>query len=349
MTPKIRLTLASVIAICALGAIAPAASSAAVPAGSFSPSTLSFGSQPVSAGPTSRADVTLNSTGTGDLVLSVAPAVYGDYGDFNIYSASCNGTESVVGGRVIPNGSSCVWTIEFNPTSPGAKSMTLSVSTNDGTKSATITGTGTAPAGSVSPSSYDYGAVKAGGGEKLATFTLTSTGAIPLDIEGMGISGSGGENFGITGDGTCSIQTTALSTGQTCTITVNFYPATVGSKSASLDVSTNDGMKSVSLSGTGIPSPSIESFGKPAKTSLKVKVGCGDQNACSLRLTGKKVGAKAAVVPKTVAVGAGQQPTVTLVYTKALKNALVRGGQVSVSATNAVSGASESIVVRVAR
>lgn len=319
------------------------------PAGSFSPSTLSFGSQPVSGGPTSRADVTLNSTGTGNLVLSGAPSAAGDYGDFNIYSASCNGTDSVEGGRAIPSGSSCVWTIEFNPDSVGAKSMTLSIGTNDGTKSATITGTGTAPAGSVSPSSYGYGNVKAGGGQKLATFTLTSSGGVPLDIDGFSVSGSGGENFGVTGDGTCSIATTVLANGQTCTVIVNFAPLTIGEKLASLDIATNDGLKSVSLAGVGVPAPTVTGSGKATKTSLKVKLGCGDQNACSLRLTGNKVGSEAALVSKTVAVGVGQSPVVTLAYTKALKKALARGGQVRVTATNTVSGVVASVAVRVAK
>ncbi len=98
-----------------------------------------------------------------------------------------------------------------------------------------------------------------------------------------------------------------------------------------------------------LPNPTISRVGKPTKRSLKVKVGCGDTSACSLRLTGNKVGVKAALVPKTVSVGAGQQPTVTLAYTRALKAALAKGGRVSVTATNPVTGGVKTIVVRVAR
>lgn len=98
-----------------------------------------------------------------------------------------------------------------------------------------------------------------------------------------------------------------------------------------------------------LPYPTISSVGKATKRSLKVKAGCGDSSACSLRLTGNKVGVKAALVPKTVSVGAGRQPTVTLAYSAALRSALARGGRVSVTATNSATGGAKSITVRVAR
>jgi hypothetical protein len=95
--------------------------------------------------------------------------------------------------------------------------------------------------------------------------------------------------------------------------------------------------------------PTISAVGKASKTSLKVKIGCGDASACSIRLTGKKVGTNAAITPRTVAVGAGQQPTVTLRYSRVLRKALAKGGRVSVTATNSATGGATSITLRVAR
>ncbi len=97
------------------------------------------------------------------------------------------------------------------------------------------------------------------------------------------------------------------------------------------------------------PSPIITRAAKPTKRSLKVKVGCGDANTCMLRLTGKKVGTNAAITPKTVSVGAGEQPTVTLRYSPRLRRAVARGGRVSVTATNTTTDSKNSIVVQVAR
>jgi hypothetical protein len=118
---------------------------------------------------------------------------------------------------------------------------------------------------------------------------------------------------------------------------------------ATLDVQTNDGTKTATITGTGTAEPTISGVGKPTKISLKVKVGCGDENACTVRLTGKKVGTKAAITPETLFVPAGQQPTVTLAYSRALKAALARGGRVNVTATNLANGGANSIVVQVAR
>ena len=95
------------------------------------------------------------------------------------------------------------------------------------------------------------------------------------------------------------------------------------------------------------PSPSVAPVGKATKRSLKLKVGCGDGGYCSLRLTGSKVGTKRAIVPKTVTVN--QAATVTLTYSAALRKALAKGGRISVTATNPATDAYRSIVVRVAR
>jgi hypothetical protein len=98
-----------------------------------------------------------------------------------------------------------------------------------------------------------------------------------------------------------------------------------------------------------LPKPTISRFGKPTRRSLKVRIGCGDSAACSLRLTGKKVGGSARVVAKTVAVGAGQKPVVLLTYTAALRRALVKGGRVSITASDTATGQASGTVVRVAK
>lgn len=201
-------------------------------------------------------------------------------------------------------------------------------------------------AGSFSPSTYDFGSVKASGGEKAKTFTLSSSGNAPLIIGGSSIGGGDGGSFGILG-GSCLAGSVSLAKGESCTVSVNFAPDGIGSKAASFDLATNVGVKSAALSGKGVGTPTMISV-RAAKSSLKVKVGCGDGGSCSLRLTGKKVGSRAAVKPKTVAVNAGQKPTVTVSYSKGLKKALAKGGRVSVTATrlNAV-GSAKTITLRV--
>jgi hypothetical protein len=315
------------------------------PAGSLDPAPNDYGSRLISSGPSAAATFTLSSTGNVNLTIpSSGIGLTGtDSDQFQVSGGTC-----AAGSSSLANTQSCTVTVTFDPSSTGAKSATLAVETNAGSKSAALTGIGTNPAGSLDPASNDFGS-RLVGTETGATFTLSSSGSADLDIEGMGIGGSGGGNFGLLNYGTCSVAATQLSNGQSCTVIVNFSPTSTGAKSATLDITTNDGLKSVALSGTGTANPTISSVGKPTKRSLKVKVGCGDASACSLRLTGKKVGTNAAITPKTVAVGAGQQPTVTLAYTRPLKTALARGESVNVTATNSATGGAKSITVRVAR
>lgn len=205
------------------------------------------------------------------------------------------------------------------------------------------------PAGSIDPSSNDYGNVKAQGGSKLATFTLTSSGNVPLTIEGSSISADEGGDFGILDDSSCLTGSVSLANGESCTVVVNFAPNSVGDKAASIILGTNAGAKSIALSGVGIAQPTIALAGRATKSSLKVRVGCGSSSACTIGLTGSKVGTRAAIAPKTVSIGSGGQPVVRLSYSPALKRSLARGGRVSVTATNAAGGLAKSIVVRVAK
>ncbi len=376
MTPKIRLALASVLAVAALGAIAPAANADThwtntdgvrsdrqflssdsgtsefcwrYACGDVSPSSHDFGNQLVSGGATSSATVTLTGTGhVNNLTISANGIVLigTDADQFQITGGTCS-----AGSTSLPQYQSCTVTVAFNPSSAGSKSASLGIDTNDGGKYTTLTGIGTAPSGSLSPSYSALGSrlVSAGPSSAVA-FTLISNSSVDLTIlaDGINLTGTDADQFQVTG-GTCSAASASLAQDQSCTVTVAFDPSSIGSKVAALEIQTNDGTKTAAITGTGTAEPTISGVGKATKTSLKVKVGCGDESACTVRLTGKKVGTKAAITPKTVFVPAGQQPTVSLTYSRALKTALARGGRVSVIVTNPVSGGVNSIVVRVAR
>jgi hypothetical protein len=364
MAPKIRIALASVLAVAALGAVAPAANAdhgCPSPAcADLSPSSHDFGNQLVSGGATSSATVTLRATWPDNPWATPFPLTIMENGinlvgtdadQFQVTGGTC-----AAGFTSLPVYQSCTITVAFNPSSVGSKSATLSVHTSDyshasGIRTTILTGIGTAPAGSLSPSYSAFGSrIVSAGPSSAVAFTLVSNSSVDLTIpaDGINLTGTDSGQFQITG-GTCSAASTSLTQGQSCTVSVAFDPTSIGAKLATLDVQTNDGTKTATITGTGTAKPTISSVGKPTQASLKVKVGCGDENACTVRLTGKKVGTKAAITPETLFVPAGQQPTVTLAYSRALKAALARGGRVNVTVTNPVSGGVESIVVRVAR
>ncbi len=400
MTRKLRLTLASILAVAALGAIAPAANAYVYWSNSSSgsigranddgtgtasrydrqflssdsrtghvpnwscwqpacpriiPSSVDYETCLVSGGPCHRT-VTLHADQPYYTLHPPTPVTIPVNGivliddvadEFRVTGGTCVGLTS------LPTAANCGITVAFNPRSVGSKSATLRVDTNKGARSVTLTGIGTAPAGSLSPSYSAFGSrLVSAGLSSAATFTLVSNGNHGLTIpeDGINLTGADPDQFQVTG-GTCSAASTSLAQYQSCTVTVAFDPSSTGSKVAALEIQTNDGTKTATITGTGTATaePTISGVGKPTKTSLKVKVGCGDENACTVRLTGKKVGTNAAITPETVFVPAGQQPSVTLAYSRALKTAVARGGRVSVTVTNPVSGAAKSIVVQVAR
>ena len=84
---------------------------------------------------------------------------------------------------------------------------------------------------------------------KDATFTITNTGDADLEITGFEMKGTNAAEFSTS----ATIET--LAAGETKTITVVFEPTNEGEKSASLEVTTNAGVKVIALSGTATATP----------------------------------------------------------------------------------------------
>jgi hypothetical protein len=104
---------------------------------SLSPSTLTYGAQPV--GTTSASQtVTLTNTGTASLFINGVSSSGLDQLDFNRTNDQCVGMPVAVG-------ASCTITIVFNPTATGTRTMTLSVidTAASSPQVITLTGTGT--------------------------------------------------------------------------------------------------------------------------------------------------------------------------------------------------------------
>lgn len=140
---------------------------------------------------------------------------------------------------------------------------------------------------SVSPSSYSFGSVKTGTSSPAQTITISNTGTANFKLFSLSLTGSSVSEFRIGSDG-CSGKTIAPQSN--CTAQVTFNPATVGAKSAILNIAYNDDIKyayKVSLSGTGVTpkisvAPAPVDFGSvkigaasPARTVTISNVGTG--------------------------------------------------------------------------
>jgi len=91
--------------------------------------------------------------------------------------------------------------------------------------------------------------------------------------------------------------------------------------------------------------PTIRAKGKAGATKLRVKVECGGDAPCEIRLSGKEKGRKGKLVPKTVQVGADGK-VVTLRYSGALERSLLKrgGGKIRVTATQTDGGSAATTV-----
>ena len=107
------------------------------------------------------------------------------------------------------------------------------------------------PAISVSPLSWDFGAVNVGTESLPLVVTVANTGCANLSVGTLYLSGSDVDQFRIQNDD-CSGQ--AISPGGSRTVEVVFRPTSVGTKSATLVIPSNDPDRPevhVSLTGTG--------------------------------------------------------------------------------------------------
>ncbi len=209
----------------------------AAPVATLSPSSLSFGSEPVGEA-TPEKTVTLTNTGTAALIISGITAS-ADY----VAVSTCKSPIAV--------GASCAINVIFKPTASGVLAGTVSISDNAPANPQTITlsGTGTAPAVGFSPSGgLVFGPTLAGKSVGPTAAILTNTGAAPLNISSISVGGSVAQGF--SQQNNCG---STLAAGAACTINVTFKPPVGGPIEATLTVTDNalGSPQSLPLSGTG--------------------------------------------------------------------------------------------------
>jgi hypothetical protein len=199
---------------------------------SFSPTSLTFGNQAV--GTTSQSlPVTLTNTGNGSLTIS-AIAASADFAETN----TC--------GATLASGKNCTISVTFAPTVSGSASGSVTVTDNaaGSPQSVSLSGTGTAPAVSFSPTSLSFGNQAVGTTSASQPVTLTNTGTATLTISGIVAS------VGFAQTNTCGASVAAAAS---CTINVTFTPSVSGSASGTVSVTDNasGSPQTVSLTGTG--------------------------------------------------------------------------------------------------
>ena len=199
---------------------------------SVTPSSVSFGN--VVDDTSTSHTITLKNTGTANLVVS-SEIVTGPGFTVTGFAAQ----------TVAPN-NSMTFNAVFAPTSAGAASGSISISTSLSGPPTTValTGTGVQPAMSVTPSSINFGTV-IDGTNNSQTITVKNTGTANLVVSSESVTGTG---FSVSG---FSAQT--LTPNTSMTFNAVFAPSSAGNVTGGISLTTNASASPtpINLTGTG--------------------------------------------------------------------------------------------------
>ena len=224
-----------------------------IPRPDISATPLSKNYGDVVVGASSPQIFTVSNTGTANLNVTSSSLTGTDAAMFQILNGANAFTLS-------PGGSKEV-TVQFQPSSSGGKTATLQFVSNDpdeGTFNISLSGTAIAqPDIAISPTSKNYGSVVLGQ-SKQQIFSISNTGSASLEVTSTSLSGGQSDQFAIINGGGAF----SLASGASHDMTVRFTPSSVGTKSTSLSIASNDPDENpltISLSGSGIVIPDIHS------------------------------------------------------------------------------------------
>ena len=273
---------------------------------SANPTSLAFGN--VVVGNNKSLSETLTNTGGSNLTIS---------------AASITGNGMSITGLTVPltltPNQSTTFSVKFTPTSAGAVSGNLTI-TSDGsnpTLTIAVSGTGVAPGTlTANPTTLAFGNVQVGNTGSLSE-TLTNTGGVNVIISQANVTGTG---FSITG---LTLPAT-LTPSQSVTFTAKFAPTGTGASSGTLSIvsDASNSPLNIPMSGTGTAqgqlsaSPVTLAFGDVSvgsssaltgtltATGASVTVNSGTSDSSEFVLSG-------ITFPKTIAAGASTTYTVT--------------------------------------
>ena len=211
-----------------------------------SPSALAFGNQPVLT--TSAPQIVTLSNPRTVALTGIAVALSGSNAtDFGI-SNSC--------GATLPAGQNCNISVTFAPSLLGAKTATVAVSTLVGTFNVALSGTGTGPLYSVTPSSLSFPNTVVATTSAPQSVTVRNNQTVAMSFTQVALNGAFGAQYAIAAAGTTCNTTTAVAPGGTCAVNVTFKPQTIltlgGVRPGTLALTAAALPTNVGLSGTAI-------------------------------------------------------------------------------------------------
>jgi len=224
------------------------------PAIQLSPASLSFPAQQAQTASAAQT-ITVTNSGTAALLISQIVAT----GDF---------TETDNCSAALAPAANCAVQVTFLPSMAGARNgiLTLYANVSGGQATASLSGTGLAPAAiTLSPSAISFsGVTLIGASSAPMNLTLTNTGGMATALAAPTMTG----DFSVSNN-TCG---TALAANSACAIALVFTPAAAGTRSGSFSITDSVGTQTAALSGTGA-APATDTIAPPSLTFAAQTVG----------------------------------------------------------------------------
>lgn len=196
---------------------------------SASPGIVTFSGEMVGATSATQG-ITLTNSGNAPAPVTLATTS----GPFSVKSTTC--------GASLAAGTSCTYNVVFSPTSEGAVTGGLNVSTGAGNQAIVLSGTGLVASGSLSAGSLSFGNLAVGALSAPQAVTVTNTGNTALGITSISVSGQ------FNAAQSCGAS---LPANGSCTVNVGFAPTSMGPQNGMLTVTSAAGTYTAALSGTG--------------------------------------------------------------------------------------------------
>ena len=238
---------------------------------SRSPLTVSFPDRDITAGPTA-ADFSLV-TNSGSEPVTISSVGY--TGDTTEFTRLTDESTDCVASLQLTAGQTCKVRAQFDPTTKGAKSATVTINSNAAAITVGLTGTGKQTELTRTPTSLSFGSKDIDDGATAEqSSTVQNVGSEPVTLDGLAITGADAGQFELlTGDpADCKTGPSGtLNENDTCKLRIRFNPSTVGDKTdATASASANGVHQDVALTGRGIDtklsrSPATLSFGSKDK------------------------------------------------------------------------------------
>ena len=178
-------------------------------------------------------------------------------GEKSCGNGACHGPDPTVNQNRIKNGSNpatIASTINTNLDMMFLRGVLSTSQLNDlAAYIANPNSTNSAPIATLSSTTMGFGQVTVGTASAAQTVTLRNTGASPLQVSAIGISGT---EFNLSASASTCTSTTSLAVSASCIVAVSFTPATANVRSGTLSIAHNavGSPSTVSLAGTGVAS-----------------------------------------------------------------------------------------------